>query len=113
LISFIRNSLGTPGDYGVVPIALPSFDSTKVKGYPFKLRKAQELLKEAGFPNGSGLPALKLYTYTSDKELAEFLQSAWKAIGVNVEIESNQFATHQEMVDNGKVTLFRGSWLGD
>lgn len=113
LISFIRNSLGTPGDYGVVPIALPSFDSTKVKGYPFNLRKAQELLKEAGFPNGSGLPALKLYTYTSDKELAEFLQSAWKAIGVNVEIESNQFATHQEMVDNGKFTLFRGSWLGD
>ncbi len=113
LISFIRNSLGTPGDYGVVPSALPSFDSTKVKGYPFSLRKAQELLKEAGFPNGEGLLRLKLYTYTSDKELAEFLQSAWKAIGVIVDIEPNQFATHQEMVDNGRVNLFRGSWLGD
>ncbi len=113
LISFIRNSLGTPGDYGVVPSALPSFDSTKVKGYPFSLRKAQELLKEAGYPSGEGLPRLKLYTYTSDKELAEFLQSAWKAIGVKVDIEPNQFATHQEMVDNGKVNLFRGSWLGD
>lgn len=113
LISFIRNGLGTPGDYGVVPIALPSFDSTKVKGYPYNLGRAQELLKEAGYPNGNGLPALKLYTYTSDRELAEFLMGEWKNIGVNVEIETNQFSAHQERVDNGKVNFFRGSWLGD
>lgn len=113
LVSYIRNGLGTPGDYGVVPTALPSFDSTKVKGYPFNMRKAQELLKEAGFANGTGLPVLKLYTYTSDRSLAEYLQNSWKEIGVKVEIETNQFATHQEMVDNGKVNFFRGSWLGD
>lgn len=113
LISFLRNGLGTPGDQGVVPISLPSFDSTKVKGYPYNQQKAQELLKEAGFPGGKGLPTLKLNTYQSDKEIAEYLQKEWSALGIKVEIQMNQFATHQEMVDNGKVTLFRGSWLGD
>ncbi|MDX2306231.1 MAG: ABC transporter substrate-binding protein [Microscillaceae bacterium] len=113
LLSFLRNGLGTPGDYGVVPVALPSFDSTRVKGYPHNQRKAQELLKEAGYPGGKGLPALKLYTYSSDGEIAEFLQKEWQAIGVKVDIETNQFAAHQELVDNGKVKFFRGSWLGD
>ncbi len=113
LVSFIRNGLGTPGDYGVVPIALPSFDSTRVKGYSYNQAKAQELLREAGFPEGNGLPSLKLNTYQSDKEIAEFLQNDWKAIGINVEIETNQFSTHKDLVDNGRVNLFRGSWLGD
>lgn len=113
LVSLLRNGLGTPGDYGIVPIALPSFDSAKVKGYPFNPKKAQELLKEAGFPGGKDLPSLKLHTYSSDKEIAEFLQKGWSNIGVKVEIISNQFAAHQEIVDNGKSTLFRGSWLGD
>ena len=55
LLSFLRNGLGTPGDYGVVPVALPSFDSTKVQGHPYNQRRAQELLKEAGYPGGKGL----------------------------------------------------------
>ncbi|MCU0445718.1 MAG: ABC transporter substrate-binding protein [Microscillaceae bacterium] len=113
MVSFLRNGVGMPGDYGVIPFALPSFDSTKVVGYPYSQKKAQELLKEAGYPGGQGLPQLKLYTYSSDKEYAEYLQKDWKALGIDVKIEMNQFATHQEMVDNGKVTLFRGSWIGD
>ena len=113
LISFRRNGLGMPADYGFVPFALPSFDSTRVKGYAYNPKKAQELLKEAGFPEGKGLPAIKLYTYPSDKEVAEQLQNDWKEIGVKVELESNQFATHRKMVGDGKATLFRGSWLGD
>ncbi len=113
LISFLRNGLGAPGDYGIVPIALPSFDSTKVKGYPYNQRKAQELLKEAGHPNGEGLPTITLHTYTSDQGIAEYLQKEWQAIGVKVNIETNQFSAHQEKVDNGRVNFFRGSWLGD
>lgn len=113
LVSFLRNGLGTPGDYGFVPAALPSFDSTKVKGYPYNPQKAQELLKEAGFAGGKGLPELTLYTYTSDQKIAQYLQDNWKDIGIKVNIETNQFSTHQEKVDNGGAMMFRGSWLGD
>ncbi|TAF67706.1 MAG: peptide ABC transporter substrate-binding protein [Cytophagales bacterium] len=108
-----RNGLGRPGDYGFVPRGLPSFDTVTVKGYPFNLKRAQELLKEAGYPNGEGFPVITLYTYPSDKKLAEVLQTRWKQLGINVKIETNQFTQHQEMVDKGKVNLFRGSWLGD
>lgn len=115
LVSFLRNSLGTPGNLGIVPEALPSFDKDGliVQGYKYDEKKAQEALKKAGYPNGEGLPQLTLYTYPSDKEIAEYLQQQWEAIGVTVKIEQNQFSTHQDMVDNGKVQFFRASWLGD
>ena len=113
LVSFSRNSLGMAADYGFVPFALPSFDSTRIKGYPYNPKKAQELLKEAGFPEGKNLPTLKLHTYSSDREIAELLQKGWEQIGIKVELEINQFATHQSTVKAGKAMMFRGSWLGD
>ncbi|GAB4487722.1 MAG: ABC transporter substrate-binding protein [Raineya sp.] len=113
IVLSLRNGLGMAGVSGVTPAALPSFDSVTVKGYSYNPEKARQLLKELGYEGGKGLPELKLYTYTTDKEIAEFIQKQWKEIGVNVSIESNIFIKHQQMVDEGRVTLFRGSWLGD
>ncbi|WP_299465044.1 ABC transporter substrate-binding protein [uncultured Microscilla sp.] len=114
LISFIRNGLGTPGSHGFIPDALSSFDSTQIQGYKVDIKKAQELLKDAGYPQGKGFPEITLSTYTTDKEIAGFLQKQWEDnLGIKVKIESNQFATHKDMVDNAKVKFFRGSWIGD
>ncbi len=113
LVLSLRNGIGIPGVSGVTPAAIPSFDSTRVKGYTYDQRKALELLKEAGFAGGAKLPEIVLSTYSSDKPIAEFLQKQWEAIGVKVKIQQNQFVTHKDLVDNGKVNLFRGSWLGD
>ncbi|MFA0960777.1 ABC transporter substrate-binding protein [Roseivirga sp. BDSF3-8] len=113
MISYLLNGLGTPGTSGIVPEALPSFSRDKVKGYTYDPKKAAEYLKAAGFPEGKGVPELTLHTTIQSKPIIEYLQKQWEAIGVKVNIEINQVATHQEMVDNGKVVFFRGSWLGD
>jgi peptide/nickel transport system substrate-binding protein len=113
LVLSLRNGIGIPGVSGVTPPAIPSFDSTRVKGYTYDQRKALELLKEAGFAGGANVPEIVLSTYSSDKPIAEFLQKQWEAIGVKVKIQQNQFVTHKDLVDNGKVNFFRGSWLGD
>ena len=113
LVRSLRNGIGIPGVSGVTPAAIPSFDSIRVKGYTYDQRKALELLKEAGFSGGANLPEIVLSTYSSDKPIAEFLQKQWEAIGVKVKIQQNQFVTHKDLVDNGKVNFFRGSWLGD
>lgn len=114
LVSFIRNGLGTPGNHGFVPDAISSFDTTQIDGYKLDIKKAQELLKDAGYPQGKGFPELTLNTYTTDKEITGFIQKQWDDnLGIKVKIETNQFAAHKDMVDNAKVTFFRGSWIGD
>ncbi|MGB0522733.1 MAG: ABC transporter substrate-binding protein [Flammeovirgaceae bacterium] len=114
LVSFLRNNLGTPATNGFVPSALPSFDEGKVKGYTYDPKKANELLKEAGFPDGKGFPKLKFNSTNDYKEMAEYLQKQWSSVlGIDIEIEVNPFSAHQQMVDNGQVKLFRGAWLGD
>jgi ABC-type transport system substrate-binding protein len=59
LVSFLRNNLGTPATNGFVPSALPSYEEGKVKGYQYDPKKANELLKEAGYADGKGFPKLK------------------------------------------------------
>lgn len=115
LLSYFCNSLGTPGIAGIIPAALPSFDTAIVKGYDFKPEKTRELLKIAGFPNGNGLPEIKLFTNAVNihKELAEYLQKEWSKFGIRVKIDINPAATHKELIDKGNAYFFRASWLGD
>ena len=115
LINFIRNGIGRPADAGIIPSALPSFNPKIVKGYEYNPEKAEQLLKEAGFPEGKGLPTLELFTQTNSqyRDMAELIQKHCEEVGIRITISTNLFATHQEMVDNSRVNFFRGSWLGD
>ncbi|WP_299455157.1 ABC transporter substrate-binding protein [uncultured Microscilla sp.] len=111
LVNKLRNQVGIPGHYGIVPEVISY--STRAKGYRYNIVKARKLLKEAGYPEGKGLPTITLHTHLADKKLAEYLQSQWRYIGVNVVINRQKFSKHQQKVDAGKAGLFRGSWLGD
>jgi len=113
LVSYLRNNLGIPGTSGMVPYPMPSFDKNEVKGYDYDIEKALTLLAEAGYPGGRGLPEFELYTNTEYKEISEYLQKQWSKIGVKTSIQINQASTFIEMVNNGRVHFFRGSWVGD
>lgn len=113
LIAYIRNNLGIPATSGMTPYPLPSYNSKEVKGYDYDPEKASRLLKEAGYPSGKGLPIIELYTTAEYREISEFLQKSWSKIGLKVNIQVNQASTFREMVDNGRVSFFRGSWIGD
>ena len=115
MIDFIRNGVGRVADGGIIPSALPSFDAKVVKGYNYNPDKARQLLEEAGYPGGEGLPTITLYTqaHSQYREIAELLQKHFEEIGVKMDISINQFATHQEMADNAKINFFRASWIAD
>ena len=114
LVSSLLNNLGDPGISGMIPKALHAYDEEEVPGYTYDAQKAQELLKESGFgPGGKAIPPITLYTTSQYKAIMEYLQKQWKDIGIDISVEVNNAATHQEMVSNATVNFFRGSWLGD
>ena len=114
LVSFTNGGLGIPGSSGFVPASIASFDSTRVNGHNFNTQRAQQLLKEAGYPQGKGFPNITLNTYNTDKKLCAFLQTQWqKYLGIKVRLKTQSYAEHKGQVDNGQVKFFRGSWIGD
>ena len=112
MLTYILNRVGHAGTSGFVPTALPSFSEAQVPGYTYQPQKARQLLRAAGY--GPQRPLrLRLSTVLERKEIGEYLQKQWADVGVQVQIDINQSAAQQDLVDNGRVAFFAKSWLGD
>ena len=112
MLTYLLNRVGHAGTSGFVPTALPSFSETAVPGYSYQPPKARQLLRAAGYGPQHPLH-LRLSTVLERKEIGEYLQKQWADVGVQVQIDINQSAAQQDLVDNGKVAFFAKSWLGD
>ncbi len=113
IVKYVLRGKGTPGINGPLPKGMPGF-SDSVKGYTYDRNKAIKLLEEAGYPNGKGLD-LKLVYHNdeSQRELCEALQSQFKDIGVNLQIEEMLGAAHRSAQNEGKLTFWRANWGAD
>ena len=113
MILYIRNSIGTPAESGFIPEGLSSFDSAAVRGYRYDQAKALQLLKEAGYPNGTGLPVIKLLTVPVYAEFASYIASELQQIGIRIQVETIQKSLILEETAKSDALFFRGSWIAD
>lgn len=113
MILYLRNSLGTPAESGFVPMGLPSFNDSAVRGYTYSPAKASQLLKEAGFPGGKGLSPVKLLTISIYADFGNFIARQLEEIGVPVQVEVVQKSLLFEMTSGSKAAFFRGGWIAD
>jgi ABC-type transport system substrate-binding protein len=113
MVLYLRNSLGTAAESGFVPMGLPSFDSSAVKGYHYDPAKSRRLLAEAGYPDGKGFPTIKLLTISTYAEMANFIARQIEETGIVVQTETVQKSLLLEMTSNSKALFFRGSWIAD
>jgi len=113
MIAFLRKNIGTPANAGFIPKGLPSYNPEIVKGYDYNPEKAKELLVEAGFPNGEGMPEITLYTTANYVDLCEFIQHQLSEIGISVKVDLTPAVTHRELIARSKLNFFRKSWIAD
>ena len=113
MVQYLRNSLGTPAEAGFVPAGLPSFSDTLVKGYYYDPGKCRQLLAEAGYPDGSGLPVIRLQTIALYSDMADFIAKQLAEAGIPVQVETVQKAYLLELTAGSQSSFFRGSWIAD
>lgn len=113
MVLYLRNSLGTAAESGFVPMGLPSFDSSVVKGYHYDPAKTKQLLAEAGYPDGKGLPRIKLLTIPIYADMANFIVKQLEESGIPVQVDVVQKSFLLELTSNSRAAFFRGSWIAD
>ena len=112
MVLYLRNSLGIPAQSGFVPAGLPSFDSTKVKGYSYHPGLARRLIKETGF-NLQNMPVIKLQTISVYSEIASYVARELEEIGFKIQVDVVQKSLLLDLTANSKTNFFRGSWIAD
>jgi oligopeptide transport system substrate-binding protein len=113
MMTYLRNSIGTPAESGFIPPGLPSFDSALVHGYHYDPVRARQLLGEAGYPDGAGLPLITLKTIDIYADLAGFIARQLEEIGMKVQIDITQKSLLLEETAKSQALFFRASWIGD
>lgn len=113
MMLYLRNSIGIAAESGFVPAGLPSFDTAAVRGYRFDPLKAKQLLSEAGFPNGSNLPVIKLLTIPIYADLGSYIANELQQAGIKVQVETIQKSLLLEQTSKSQALFFRGSWIAD
>lgn len=88
--------------------------SVDSKDYQENVKKAKELLKEAGYENGEGLPTIELMCNPGHESIMEAIQSMWKdELGINVTISSQDWNVFIDTRNKGDYQIARHGWLAD
>ena len=86
-----------------------------IDDYAGNLAKAKELLKEAGYENGVGLPEMVYSTNDASyhKKIAEYLQQAWGELGLKVQVNIVEWKSFTPQRRSGNYQIARDGWVMD
>jgi oligopeptide transport system substrate-binding protein len=81
----------------------------------YDVEAAKAALTKAGYPNGQGLPTLKLSfnSGAGHEDVMALVQADLKAIGINAEFDTSDAPTFWDKLENGKYQFSRYGWIGD
>ena len=113
MMKYMRNNVGVPGCYGFIPCGLPGYDTTITPRYEYNPVKAKQLLAEAGYADGKGLPTLTLATTATYVDLCKFIQQQLGLLGMDIRVDVNPPGALREQIAQSKSQWFRGSWIAD
>ena len=85
MVSLIQNGKGNVADSFFHPEMMVNTSAPDTI-LSYDLEQAKALLAEAGYPNGEGIPTLKLVTMETHKDYALAVQQDYAELGLNVEI---------------------------
>jgi oligopeptide transport system substrate-binding protein len=96
--------------YGQVTPGIAGYNPD-VKKFAYDPARAKKLLAEAGFPDGKGLPPIKLTVLPPARNEAAFYADQWKQnLGIEIAPDIRERATFLRSLNAGDVSLFAFGW---
>lgn len=99
-----------PADQGFLPPSMPA--SVPECVYPYDLQTAAELLEEAGFPEGEGLPTIRIHLLEviSDEAQVVVWEEALRELGFEIEFIVEDGSTYWDSIVEDDAMVFQNGW---
>ena len=115
LINQLRRGVGQPA-YSWIPPGMPGHQPELGQQYKLNPTKAKELLTEAGYPNGQGLPRITMqYSNTGNNPIyAQFMQEQYKTnLGIDITLEPMESKAFSQAVNREEYMIGWYGWGAD
>jgi len=111
MMKYLRNGIGIPAVGGFIPKGLPGHNENI--GYDYQPEKTKHLLETYRIESGNSQPMITLTTTSNYLSFSEFIQRELQSIGLTIQIDVMPPSSLKSAKSNGKVDLFRASWVAD
>lgn len=111
MMIYLRNGVGIPANGGFIPKGLPGYNETT--GFDFQPEKAKQLIAQFKKETGLNNPKITITTIGNYLSFCEYIQRELQKIGLTVDIDVIPAATLKDAKANGKLAVFRASWVAD
>jgi peptide/nickel transport system substrate-binding protein len=113
LVRFFRNGLGDAGDWGVVPPILNVREKETTTEANAAWQKALAEYQQSGYAKQNNKPEIVLSTTADYLDMMVYLQETWGRLGVKIKVDIQTGGMLRQLRNEGKLMLFRGSWIAD
>jgi len=111
MMIYLRNGIGNPANGGFIPIGLAGHKESI--GYTYQPEKAKQLVEQFKKESGISNPQITLTTTNNYLSFCEFIQQELEKTGLSIKVDVMPEASLRSARSNGKVDMFRSSWVAD
>lgn len=111
MMTYLRNGIGIPAHGGFIPKGLPGYDASV--GFTFQPEKSKQLVQQFKSETGISNPEITITTTSNYLSFCEYIQRELQKVGINVNVDVIPAATLKDAKANGKLDMFRASWVAD
>jgi peptide/nickel transport system substrate-binding protein len=111
MMLYLNNGVGNPANGGFIPIGLKGYNESN--GFTYQPKKAKHLIEQFKEETGIQNPEITLTTTSNYLSFCEFIQRELEKAGLKINVDVMPEATLRSARSNGKVDMFRSSWIAD
>lgn len=111
MMIYLRNGVGIPAKGGFIPKGLPGYNESN--GFEYQPETAKNLVAQFKKETGIKNPQITITTTSNYLSFCEYIQREIQKTGLDVKVDVVPAATLKDAKANGKLDMFRASWIAD